>query len=151
MQKTDASILSSNEGETYVIGSWNILSRVLPEQTDGHFEMYYFVLPAGEEVAYHVHDRANETIYVIEGEVVFHVDGKKFPGKAGATAFVPMGLHHGFRNESGAEARTLLVFSPCTMQNEFFREMEKVFASPNPDLARIKALQEKYDQKLIAQ
>lgn len=142
-------VLSSTEGESYTIGSWKIVSRVLGSQTDGRFEMYHFVLPPGEEVAYHVHDRAAETIYVLSGEVEFQVDGKKFPGRPGSVAFVPMHLHHGFQNHSQQPAEVILVFSPSTSQNEFFRAMEKVFAAGAPDMARVKALQEQYDQVLV--
>lgn len=149
MNTIEASVLSSTEGEQYTIGSWKIVSRVLPAQTDGRFEMYHFVLPPGEEVAYHVHDRASETIYVLDGEVEFHVQGKKFPGSKGTVAFVPMGLHHGFQNHSQHPAEVILAFSPCTHQNEFFEKMQAVFAAGSPDLARVKELQQEYDQVLV--
>lgn len=149
MQMIQASVLTSTGGESYTIGSWKIVNRVLGSQTDGRFEMYHFVLPAGEEVAYHVHDRAAETIHVLNGEVEFHVAGKKFSGPRGATAFVPMGIHHGFQNHSGQPAEVLLVFSPSTAQNEFFRKMEAVFAAGSPDLAVVKSLQQEYDQVLV--
>lgn len=149
MNTIEASVLSSNEGERYTIGSWKIVARVLGAQTEGRFEMYHFVLPPGEEVAYHVHDRAAETIYVIDGEVEFNVAGKKFPGTPGSVAFVPMHIHHGFRNNSQKPAEVILAFSPSTSQNEFFKKMEAVFAAGSPDLAKIKALQQEYDQVLI--
>ncbi len=149
MNTLEASVLSASEGRNYTIGAWKITDRVLGSQTDGRFEMYYFVLPAGEEVAYHVHDRATETIYVLKGEVEFNVAGKKFPGKPGAVAFVPMHLHHGFRNHTSEPAEVILAFSPSTSQNEFFQAMQEVFAGGAPDLARVKQLQEQYDQVLV--
>lgn len=142
-------VLSAGEGEAYTIGSWKIVARVLGSQTNGAFELYHFVLPPGESVAYHVHNRASETIHVLSGNVEFTVSGTKFPGGPGATAFVPAGLHHGFDNHTKEPAEVLLAFSPSTSQNEFFSKMQEVFAAGSPDLDKVKALQKEYDQELI--
>lgn len=142
-------VLAAAEGESYTIGSWKILARVLGSQTNGAFELYHFTLPPGESVAYHVHNRASETIHVLAGNVEFTVAGAKFPGSPGSTAFVPAGVHHGFDNATKEPAQVLLCFSPSTSQNEFFRKLEEVFAAGSPDLDKVKQLQKQYDQELI--
>jgi len=91
----------------------------------------------------------DETIYVVEGEIEFVVDGEKFLRPAGSVAFVPRGLHHGFSNRGPAQARVLIHFNPSGDQHEYFRELERLFAAPILDAAALQALQKQYDQELV--
>lgn len=141
-------VASPTDGETFTIGNWNIRTRVPAAQTGGAFEIYDLRMGPGS-VDYHVHDRMDETLCVLEGTVEFNVNGEKFPGPAGSVAYVPKGLHHGFVNHGPADARVLLLFSPATGQADFFRAIAQIVAGPNPDPAAIKALQAEYDQVLI--
>jgi quercetin dioxygenase-like cupin family protein len=101
-------------------------------------------------IDYHVHHRMDETLTVVEGEIEFFVDGKKFLRPAGSTAFVPRGLHHGFSNLGPARARVLILFTPAGNQHEYFRELERLFAAPTLDAAALTALQKRYDQELVS-
>ena len=143
-----ARILTAAEGEKFNIGSWEITSRVLGSYNDGGFEFYELVLGPGT-VDYHVHNKSDETITVLEGEIEFMVDGKKFRHQAGATAFIPRGVHHGFSNVGTGKAKVHLIFSPSGRQNEFFRKVEELFKAPKPDMAELKRLQQEYDQELV--
>jgi mannose-6-phosphate isomerase-like protein (cupin superfamily) len=141
-------VLGPTEGETYDIGPLHIVARVLQSQSGGLFELYDLTLgPA--TIDYHVHHKMDETLCVIEGQIEFNVQGKKFLRPAGSVAFVPRGLHHGFTNLGPAKARVLITFTPPTGQHEYFRQLEKLFAGGNPDPAAVAALQKKYDQELI--
>jgi hypothetical protein len=64
----EAFILSEQEGQKFVIGSWVIHTRVSGEQSEGRFEMYHLALGPGS-VDYHVHERADETIHILEGDI----------------------------------------------------------------------------------
>ncbi len=141
-------VLSPTEGETFNAGPFHIVSRVQGGQSAGLFEMYDFTLgPA--TVDYHVHRTMDETLYVVAGEIEFNVAGKKVLRPAGSVAFVPRGVHHGFRNPGPGRARVLITFTPSRSQNEYFRELEKLFAAPALDKAALAALQKRYDQELI--
>jgi quercetin dioxygenase-like cupin family protein len=148
MLLSQPSVLSPTEGEKYQAGPFAITARVLGSQTGGAFELYELALgPA--TIDYHVHHNMDETIYVLEGEIEFVVDGEKFLRPAGSVAFVPRGLHHGFSNRGPAQARVLIHFNPSGDQHEYFRELERLFAAPVLDAAALKALQKQYDQELV--
>lgn len=148
MLLSQPSVLSPTEGEKYQAGPFAITARVLGSQTGGAFELYELALgPA--TIDYHVHHNMDETIYVVEGEIEFVVDGEKFLRPAGSVAFVPRGLHHGFSNRGPAQARVLIHFNPSGDQHEYFRELERLFAAPVLDATALQALQKQYDQELV--
>lgn len=142
-------IVSPTEGETYAIGPFRIVARVLGGQTNGTFELYGLTLNAGATIDYHVHNKMDETLCVVDGTVEFIVEGKKFLRPAGSVAFIPRGLHHGFTNAGQGPAKVLIFFSPSGSQHEYFRALEKLFAAPALDTAAVQALQKKYDQELV--
>lgn len=141
-------VLAPREGETFSAGPLHIVSRVQGDQSRGAFEMYELTLGPGT-VDYHVHRSMDETLYVVEGAIEFNVAGKKFPRPVGSVAFVPRGVHHGFTNRGPAQARVLITFTPSRSQDEYFRELEKLFAAPSLDTAALAALQRRFDQQLV--
>jgi len=149
MSLPEASVLAPNEGEKYHAGPFAITARVLGSQTGGAFEMYELGLGVAT-IDYHVHNKMDETLYVLEGAIEFVVAGTKFLRPAGSVAFVPRGLHHGFANLGPARARVLILFTPSGNQHEYFRELERLFAAPKLDIAALQTLQKRYDQELVS-
>ena len=148
MSLPQPSILSPSEGEKYPAGPFLLTRRVLGEQTRGEFEMWELALgPA--TIDYHVHRKMDETLYVLEGEIAFVVNGQTFVRPAGSVAFVPRGVHHGFTNRGPAKARVLIVFNPSGNQHEYFAELARLFAAPKLDTAALAGLQSRYDQELV--
>jgi mannose-6-phosphate isomerase-like protein (cupin superfamily) len=142
------SVLSPEEGERFLAGPFTIVSRVLGDQTGGAFELYDLTLGAAT-IDYHVHLTMDETLCVVEGEIEFNLAGKKFLRPAGSVAFVPRGVHHGFTNKGPRQARVLVTFNPARSQNDYFRELARLVASPSLDTAALAALQKRFDQQLI--
>jgi quercetin dioxygenase-like cupin family protein len=141
-------VVSPKDGETYSVGPFHIVARVLGGQTNGTFELYELTLgPA--TIDYHVHNKMDETLCVVEGTIEFIVEGTKFLRPAGSVAFIPRGLHHGFTNPGPGKAKVLIFFSPFGSQHEYFRALEKLFAAPTLDTAAVQALQKRYDQELV--
>jgi len=73
---------------------------------------------AGRATPLHT-DPSNETFYVLEGELLFHVDGREYPAPAGQTITVRRGVRHAFIVVSPV-ARFLVMNTPGT-QERFFR------------------------------
>ena len=146
---TEAMLLTPNDGEKFVFPAFTITARVLSAQTGGAFELWELEIGAAS-VDYHVHNRMDETLCVIEGEVEFNVQGETYTRPAGSVAFIPRGLHHGFTNHGPARARLLIFFTPSTRQDAFFAQLARLLAAPTPDADAITALQKQYDQELIA-
>jgi quercetin dioxygenase-like cupin family protein len=80
-------------------------------ETDGAFLLFEDQLDQGKVTPLHLHPDADETFYMLEGEVVVHIDGTQFPLAAGGIAIVPRGVPHAFMVTS-AEARMLCLQTP---------------------------------------
>jgi quercetin dioxygenase-like cupin family protein len=75
----------------------------------------------GDMPPLHVHHEADETFYVIEGELSLHLPGSEVSVTAGRAAFAPRGIPHAYRVES-ERARWLVVGTPAGFA-EFVREV----------------------------
>jgi mannose-6-phosphate isomerase-like protein (cupin superfamily) len=140
--------LAPNEGETFDAGPFHIVTRIHGGESAQGFELYDLTIgPA--TVDYHVHQKMDETLCVVEGEVEFNLAGQSFRRPAGSVAFVPRGVHHGFTNHGPQRARVLITFSPAQSQDEYFRQLEKLFAAATLDTAALADLQRRYDQQLV--
>jgi quercetin dioxygenase-like cupin family protein len=88
-------------------------------------------------------DPSHETFYLLEGEILFHVDGEEHQAQAGETVAIRRGVPHAFLVTSET-ARFLVVNAPGG-QDRFFRAggepaASRDFASaPPPDHARTAA------------
>lgn len=60
------------------------------------------VFPPGAAIAEHFHN-CDESVLVIRGSAVAHVDGQQHAVSAGDTSFIPAGVPHFFKNASGNE------------------------------------------------
>jgi quercetin dioxygenase-like cupin family protein len=91
-------------------------------------------------------DPSHETFYVLEGELLFHVDGEEQSAPAGTTIAIRCGVPHAFMIVSET-ARFLVINAPGT-QERFFRAggepaVSRDFAdAPPPDHARTMAAAE---------
>jgi len=148
MAAAQSAVRAPGEGEFFAAGPFDITTRVSGAQTNGSFELYELKLGVAT-VDYHVHNTMDETIYVLEGNIEFNVANERFQRPAGSVAFVPRGVHHGFANLGPARASVLLLFTPATGQDAYFRELVRLFAAPKLDVAELTVIQKKFDQVLI--
>src|SRR2546423_1843799 len=68
--------------------------KLMAEDTGGAFFLFEDVMSQGKTTPLHRHPDADETIYVLEGEIIVHVDGKESRVGAGGMSFVPRGVPH---------------------------------------------------------
>ena len=148
MSKSQPSVLFPGEGEKYLAGPFEITAMVLGDQSGGNFELYELSLGCAT-IDYHVHRTMDETLCVVQGEIEFIVAEEKFLRPAGSVAFVPRGVFHGFTNLGPGHARVLVLFTPSGNQHQYFRELQRLFAVPTPDVAALAELQKQYDQELV--
>ena len=98
-------------------------------------------------------DPSHETFYVLEGEMLFHVDGEEHRAQAGETVAIRRGVPHAFIVLSET-ARFLVMNTPGT-QERFFRAggepaLSRDFAAaPAPDLERTMAAARAYGIELL--
>ncbi len=87
----------------------------------GDFGLYRWNMgPAPSGPAPHFHRTMSESFFVIDGAVRLH-DGHDWrEAGPGDFLFVPPGGIHGFRNESGAPASLLILFTPGAPREAYF-------------------------------
>jgi mannose-6-phosphate isomerase-like protein (cupin superfamily) len=103
----------------------------------------------GFDTGAHVHERLEETWYVLSGELEFRVGGETFTAGPGATVFVAPSVPHAFANRSGANATFLLAMSPPG-HDHYFDELAEILAVDGPpDPQAIGDLRRRYDTQQI--
>lgn len=110
-------------------------------ETEGEFFFFEDHMDGGKATPLHSHPTA-ESLYVLEGEIVLHLDGTEFPLGAGSFASAPAGVPHAFRVVS-AGARILFLHTPGQSHSEaFYLEASEPLASQEEsdvDLGRVRA------------
>lgn len=68
----------------------------------------------------HVHTLEDETFYILEGTLSFHVGGKRIEAAPGTTLFGPRNVPHCFKNNTSRVAKMILVVTPPKNFEDFF-------------------------------
>jgi hypothetical protein len=101
----------------------------------------------------HVHE-GGESVYVLEGQVRYHIGGETHQGGPGTFFYVPGGIEENFDPANGT-VRLLVIYTPGGM-DKFFREagepaQRRELPPPSdapPDLERLGALAQKHGLEL---
>lgn len=123
--------------------------------TGGRFGLFEQRLPAGSSAPLHVHHGEDEAWYVLDGELLFQVDGTDLLAPTGAFLWAPRGLPHTFRVESDG-AWLLGIVTPGGFE-EFFEATgrpapRRTLPPPPegpPDLAAMVAAAQRYGCDII--
>jgi quercetin dioxygenase-like cupin family protein len=121
MKQSAGLVLADGDGEALWFGSSLVVFKATSKQTNGAFMILELTAPRGNGTALHVHEREDETIFVLEGELDVFVDGIELRGGPGMTAVSRRGVPHAFRVAS-EKARLLFYFTPGIDSETFFRE-----------------------------
>jgi quercetin dioxygenase-like cupin family protein len=132
-------VRAAGEGEkrTFLGGGLHTW-KLTTEDTDGAFFLFEDVMVQGKCTPLHRHPEADETVYVLEGEVIVNVGGQESRVSAGGMTFTPRGVPHAFFVASDG-ARVLTLQTPGIGQ-AFYRgasEATSDDASDTVDIARI--------------
>jgi quercetin dioxygenase-like cupin family protein len=109
-------------------------------ETDGAYLLFEDALDAGKVTPLHLHPEADETFYMLEGEVRLHIDGDEQALGMGGIAIVPRGVPHAFMVTTPT-ARMLCLQTPGGGE-AFYRHASDpagVGEPPMPDFARVRA------------
>ena len=112
--------------------------KLTTADTDGAFFLFEDVMGAGKCTPLHRHPEADETVYLLEGEILVNVDGQESRVGAGGMLFTPKGVPHAFRVVS--EQARVLTFQTPGIGQEFYRDASEPAADDTTetvDVARI--------------
>ena len=114
--------------------------KLLTEDTDGAFFLFEDVMAGGKTTPLHRHPEADETVYVLEGEILVEAAGKQNRVGAGGVTFTPKGVPHAFLVVS--ETARLLTFQTPGIGQAFYRGASEPATDDSPetvDIARVQA------------
>ena len=81
-------------------------------ETAGRYSFLAADVPVGGGPRPHVHQKADEWFYVLQGDPIFHVDDRAFPLSEGDFVHIPMGTTHWFE-VLDAPIKVLAGYSPA--------------------------------------
>jgi quercetin dioxygenase-like cupin family protein len=144
--------ISAGEGEAIWFNGALMVVKAPGQWSEDAFSLVEVAMPKGRATGLHT-DPSDETFYVLEGELLFHIDGEERSAPAGETVAIRRGVPHAFMAVSEI-ARFLVLNTPGT-HDRFFRDggfpaTDRDFASaPPPNLARTKAAAERHGVELL--
>ena len=123
--------------------------KATTSQTGGAFGLIEQLAPVGAGSPYHVHHGEDETFYILDGELEFFSEGRRFVSGPGGYVFLPRDIPHGFRVVGGSLARFLILITPGGFEG-FVTEMGepasalRVPEMTAPDMPKLAALAANY-------
>src|SRR5262249_2956663 len=119
--------MTASTREEIMVGELAIRFLLEGEQSAGSVAVFEFNVPAGSKVAAaHSHDGFEETIYGLEGTLVWTVEGEASEVGPGEVLCIPRGAVHQFDNASGVDASALAIVTPGILGPDYFREVAAV-------------------------
>ncbi len=115
-----ATLRKPDEGRTIAVVGDVYRFLATGEETDGKYAMWEAIVPPGGGPPPHIHSREEESFYILEGEITFHVGDERIVATAGTFANMPVGSLHSFKNETNKTARMILSVAPAGLEQMFF-------------------------------
>jgi mannose-6-phosphate isomerase-like protein (cupin superfamily) len=144
-----ALLVNPGQGETVSLRGTEVTFKVRSEQAAGASCTQWTATP-GFDTGLHVHERLEETWYVLDGELEFCLGEDTVRAGAGTCVFVPPGTAHAFANRTEEPARFLLFMSPSTHDRYFVDLAAILRRSGPPDSQAIAALRARYDTRQLS-
>jgi len=144
MDKTKVRIVKAGEGKQGWLGHVGIRFMVPGVDSEGGFALVEHPLkPRALAAPMHRHSREDEYSYVLRGRMGASLGGRVVYGEPGDLIYKPRGEWHTFWNAGDKEASLLEIISPAGFE-KYFEELITLFATGEPDLARIAPIAERY-------
>lgn len=121
-------------GEVRGLGVSRVDFKVLPEDGGGMLVLENTFHAKGGP-AKHLHHDQDKWFYVLEGEFVLEVGGRRFELTPGDSVLAPCGVPHVWAFVGDAPGRSLVAFSPAGEMAAFFRLVTRANAMPPQDPA----------------
>ena len=141
-------MITASTREEIRVGEMTIRFLLEGDQSDGAVAVFEFEVPAGSKVAApHSHDGYEETIYGLEGTLVWTVESDPHEVGPGEVICIPRGAVHQFANTGDLDAKALAIVTPGILGPDYFREVAAILDSVTggpPDLAAIGAVMRRH-------
>ena len=105
--------------------------KATSEETNGAFLLFEDSMERGKATPLHTHPDSDETMIVLDGEIVMHMDGTDYRIGGGGVAVAPRGVPHAFLVVS-TTARLLCLHTPGSCQ-AFYWDASEPITSGRPN------------------
>jgi quercetin dioxygenase-like cupin family protein len=149
MESSPVIVRNASEGDRrWFLGGGVHIWKVTADESGGQFFLFEDLLVEGKVTPLHVHPTITEVIYMLEGTLVAHVDGKEFEVGPGGVAMFPAGVAHALKVTSPT-ARLLAFQTPGTGE-PFYREASQPDTSGTGpvDFARLREVAGAHDDSI---
>ncbi|MBA2552852.1 MAG: cupin domain-containing protein [Geodermatophilaceae bacterium] len=138
-----ATVRAQGEGQRrWFFGGGVHTWKATEEETGGAFLLFEVEMALGKQTPLHIHPESDETMYVVAGEILMHLDGAEHRIGAGGTVVAPRGVPHAFLVLTDA-TRLLCLHTPGCCQAFYFGASEPLedgtTVSGVVDMARVQA------------
>lgn len=139
-------ITAQDAGENLWFGGGLLTFKVTSEQSGGDLCLFEHAAGRGKRTPLHLHTDSDETVYILEGELLLHIDGLEQAAGPGAVVWIPRGTPHAFLVTSEL-ARSLWLVTPGEPMESFYRlagdeAVNRALPPPVIDIARLRAVGE---------
>jgi quercetin dioxygenase-like cupin family protein len=119
-------VKAAQDGEKrWFYGGGVHLWKATAEETGGAFLLFEMRLDQGKLTPLHTHPDADESMYVLEGEILVHMEGREQRVGADGFAMTPRGVPHAFVVVSET-ARVLCLHTPGSGQAFYWDASEPI-------------------------
>src|SRR3954447_2241536 len=142
--RAESIVRAKDEGERRAfLGGGLHIWKAKAEETGGAFLLFEDRLDRGKVTPLHIHPDSDETMIVLEGEILMHLDGVEHTVAAGGVAVAPRGVPHAFKVVGPEGTRLLCLHTPGCCQ-AFYMDASEPAADEDEtgssvDMARVKA------------
>ena len=119
-QSAQPTVVDPQDGELRWYRDRLVSLRLTGEQTGGRISIVDIEMPAGATTPLHRQPFDDETLYVLEGRLVVHVDGVESVAGPGTIVFIPRETPHALL---ATEATKLIIFGIPAGQERYFRAL----------------------------
>ena len=135
-------VRADGEGERLRFWGGGIMTmKATAEETGGALLLFEDLMAQGKTTPLHVHANEDEVLYVLDGEILVHIDGTDHPVGRHGVAFAPRGVPHAFVVTSQT-ARVLTLLTPGSAEPFYRGASEPASADADPagplDFARVR-------------
>jgi quercetin dioxygenase-like cupin family protein len=133
-------ILGAGEGDKRsFLGGGLHTWKLMTEDTGDAFFLFEDLMARGKSTPLHRHPEADETVYVLAGEILVNIDGNETRVSAGGLTFTPRGTPHAFAVVSDT-ARLLTLQTPGVGQS-FYRGASEPATDDTSEVVDISRIQ----------
>ena len=125
------------------------LVKLADADTDNAVAVVHLTVPKLAGPPLHRHSREDEWFYILDGNLTWEVDGQRFNGTTGSSAFAPRGTAHAFQNFHDQTAHILVMITPAGL-DRFFEDVTVMNKDlSQPDFAAVEKLMQDYGMELL--